>query len=481
VLGGKYRVERVLGAGGMGVVVAARHLQLDSRVAIKLLLPGMLGNQQAVVRFAREAKAAAKITSENVARVLDVGALDDGAPYMVMEFLEGGDLAAWLQERGPLPAEQAIDFLLQACIAIAEAHKLGIVHRDLKPSNLFCVRRADGQLGIKVLDFGISKMNDLGVSSGGMSVTKTTALMGTPLYMSPEQMQSAKTVTPQGDLWALGIILFELLVGKVPFEGETLTEVAVKVAMQPPPPLRAFRPDLPVGLEAAILKCLEKDPRSRFGTVAELAYALAPFGSRGAPELAGRVGAIAQGDGRAGSWAPQGPSAPPYAAVSSLPASAPGGTLTFFPVGVTHAERTGRRALRVSLASVAVLGVAGAVGFVLLQRAQHPGGGRTPDGPSGATAASAMVSASSSPTVIGVAYDAGVAESLPVEAGSREASAAGASPASAATPAPVVATPSKVPEPRSAPSPQRPIAPAAPSPAPAKPSPPSRPNAYDHM
>lgn len=158
VLAGKYRVERILGVGGMGAVVAARHLQLDSKVALKFLLPAMLGDREAVERFAREARAAVQITNEHVARVTDVGTLDNGAPYIVMEYLEGGDLAAWVQERGALPIEQAIDFVLQSCIAVADAHALGIIHRDLKPANLFCVRRSDGQLCIKVLDFGISKV-----------------------------------------------------------------------------------------------------------------------------------------------------------------------------------------------------------------------------------------------------------------------------------------------------------------------------------
>jgi eukaryotic-like serine/threonine-protein kinase len=201
ILAGKYRVERVLGIGGMGVVVAAHHLQLDEKVALKFLLPEALGNSEAVARFAREARAAVKIKSEHVARVIDVGTLPNGAPYMVMEYLDGGDLAAWLQERGPLPIEQAVEFVLQACVAVADAHALGIIHRDLKPANLFCVRRSDGQLSIKVLDFGISKMTPFG-GSGPSAMTHTSALMGSPLYMSPEQMRSAKDTNPRTDIWA---------------------------------------------------------------------------------------------------------------------------------------------------------------------------------------------------------------------------------------------------------------------------------------
>jgi eukaryotic-like serine/threonine-protein kinase len=266
----------------MGAVVAARHLQLDTKVAIKFLLPTMLGNEEAASRFAREARAAVKITSEHVARVFDVGTLESGAPYMVMEFLEGGDLAAWLQQRGPLPVEQAVEFVLQACVAVADAHGLGIVHRDLKPANLFCVLRSDGQFLIKVLDFGISKLTDPGASGAGMSVTHTSAVMGSPLYMSPEQMQSPKGVDSSTDIWSLGVVLFELLAGTVPFGGETFGEIAVKVATLPPPPMREFRPDVPAGLEAAIRKCLRPDRNDRHRNVAELAVALLPF----APERA---------------------------------------------------------------------------------------------------------------------------------------------------------------------------------------------------
>ena len=174
ILAGKYRVERVLGAGGMGVVVAAHHVQLDKRVAIKFLLPEAMGNAEAVERFAREARAAVKITSEHVARVIDVGTLETGAPYMVMEFLEGHDLAQWVRLRGPLPLDQAVDFVLQACEAIAEAHALGIVHRDLKPANLFIVRGADAMHAVKVLDFGISK------ATGPASSGQTSASRGRP-------------------------------------------------------------------------------------------------------------------------------------------------------------------------------------------------------------------------------------------------------------------------------------------------------------
>ncbi len=296
IIAGKYVVERVLGAGGMGVVVAARHVQLETRVAIKFLLPEMLGSPEVVARFAREARAAVKITSENVARVLDVGTLETGAPYMVMEYLEGGDLAAMLVQHGALPIEQAVDFVLQACVAVADAHALGIVHRDLKPANLFCIRRTDGQLAIKVLDFGISKTIDAGNVSSS-SFTRTSAMMGSPLYMSPEQMRTPKDVDTRADLWALGMILFELLAGRPAFQADTMTELVVQVTTEAAPPIRTFRPDVPEGLEAVILRCLEKDRKQRFQNVAELAVALLPFAPKRARAAVERISGIIQAAG----------------------------------------------------------------------------------------------------------------------------------------------------------------------------------------
>jgi serine/threonine-protein kinase len=286
VLAGKYRVERVLGVGGMGVVVAAWHEQLETRVALKFLLPDALGNPEAVNRFLREARAAVKITGEHVARVSDVGQLENGAPYIVMEYLEGLDLAAWLQQRGSLRIDMAVDFLLQACEAIADAHTLGIVHRDLKPANLFCVQRSDGQLSIKVLDFGISKVTTPG---GSNDMTRTTALVGSPYYMSPEQLLSAKMVDARTDIWSLGIILFELISGRVPFKAEAVTELALRIAMDPTPAVRTFRGDVPPGLELALSRCLEKDRERRFQNVGELAVAVREFGGEGARASVDRI------------------------------------------------------------------------------------------------------------------------------------------------------------------------------------------------
>jgi serine/threonine-protein kinase len=276
VFAGKYRVERIVGRGGMGLVVAAHHLQLDERVALKFLLPEALVNPEAVARFLREARAAAKIKNEHVARVSDVGQLENGCPYIVMELLTGMDLSTWLRQRGQLPVELAVDFVLQTCEAIADAHAIGIVHRDLKPANLFCVQRSDGRLSIKVLDFGISKVTGPGAADHDM--TRTNSVVGSPYYMSPEHLQSSKHVDTRTDIWSIGVILFELIAGATPFQAEGVTGLAIQIATTPAPPLRSLRADAPPELEQVVAKCLQKSPAHRYQNVGELAIALKDFG-----------------------------------------------------------------------------------------------------------------------------------------------------------------------------------------------------------
>jgi len=289
ILGGKYRVDRVLGAGGMGMVVAATHLQLDERIAIKFLLPEALRNPEAVARFGREAKAAVKIRGEHVARVIDVGTFENGAPYMVMEHLDGRDLSALIHEHGALSPTDAVDAVLQACVALAEAHALGIVHRDLKPANLFMVRRPDGTPSVKVLDFGISKLTAAGADH---SMTKTSAVMGSPLYMSPEQMTASRHVDARTDIWAIGVVLYELLTGRVPFSAETLPEICGLILTAAPPAIRDYSPAVPDGLQNVVRRCLEKDRDRRFSNVSELAHALSPFGSRATSRSVERIARI---------------------------------------------------------------------------------------------------------------------------------------------------------------------------------------------
>ncbi len=276
LLAGKYRVERVLGAGGMGIVVAARHVELDQLVAIKFVRDDALENEDAVQRFLREARAAVKLKSEHVARVLDVGKLDSGAPYMVMEYLEGSDLGQVLTEQGPMDTEGAADWILQACEAVAEAHAAGIVHRDLKPENLFLTRSVGGAQKVKVLDFGVSKA--MGGASGNLSnLTRTRAMLGSPLYMAPEQMRSSRDVDARADVWALGVVFFQLLTQRWPFEADTMPELCLKVVTEPPLSLALIRPDAPPALVAVIERCVEKDPAKRFANAAELATALQDF------------------------------------------------------------------------------------------------------------------------------------------------------------------------------------------------------------
>ena len=297
VIAGKYRIERVLGAGGMGVVVAAWHQQLNQRVALKFLRKDVNQTPETVIRFLREAQALARITSPHVARVMDVGTLEQGEPYLVMEYLHGSDLRAVLTDRGPLPIEEAVGYLLQAAEAIAEAHANGIVHRDLKPSNLFLTRGADGLPLIKVLDFGISKALEPEGSVSTSLETNTGALVGSPAYMSPEQIRDAKRVDARSDIWSLGVILHELVAGEPPFRGESVSGTLAAIAADRAPSIRALRGDVPERLEALILRCLEKNPEQRFASVAGFARALLDFAPSAAQAQVERVERLLGGSG----------------------------------------------------------------------------------------------------------------------------------------------------------------------------------------
>ncbi len=270
VIAGKYRVVRTLGSGGMGLVLAAHHLLLDQRIAIKCLTPAALEYPDIVERFAREARAAARIRSEHVARVIDVDEFDNGLPFIVLEYLEGEDLADHIERVGPLRVSTAVRFLLEACEVMAEAHAAGIVHRDIKPANLFIAKQRDKRRIIKVLDFGISKLTD-------EPVTQASAMLGTVTYMSPEQLRSAKEVDHRTDIWALGAVLYECLSGVAPFGGTNTAELIASVFSNEPKPLRSLREDLPDGLVEVVERCLRSDPAERFDSVLAMATELGPF------------------------------------------------------------------------------------------------------------------------------------------------------------------------------------------------------------
>jgi serine/threonine-protein kinase len=291
-LAGKYRIDRVLGVGGMGVVVAATHLDLDTKVAIKVMRDELLSEPSAVQRLMLEARAAARIKSEHVARVLDVSTLPSGVPYIVMEFLDGCDLSQLLTEQGALPVAQVADYLLEACEALAEAHAAQIIHRDLKPENLFVARAADGSPTIKVVDFGISKQ--LGPAASERALTNPSTAVGSPQYMAPEQMQG-RPIDVRADIWALGTILYQAVTGRHAFDGKTLPEVCAKVLGQDPPSLRSIKPQLPAELEQLVQRCLKKDPAERYADVSGFAAALAPFGSPGALRSMERINRVLKG------------------------------------------------------------------------------------------------------------------------------------------------------------------------------------------
>jgi eukaryotic-like serine/threonine-protein kinase len=368
--------------------VAATHLQLGQEVALKLMLPQAFASPDANARFLREARAAAQIQGEHVASVRDVGTLENGAPFMVMELLRGMDLARLLQTRGALPVQEAIDYVLQACEALAEAHGVGIIHRDLKPANLFLAERPDGSTSIKVLDFGISKTREGGIDH---NLTHSQSVMGTPRYMSPEQMRSTKMVSRATDVWALGCILYELLSARPAFDGENTQGLAIAIAQDPTPSVRLARPEVPAELEQVIFRCLEKDVARRVSSVEELARMVAPFAPKRAEISLERIERLARRSQR-----PPGQS---IAFAATLPSSPPGlgaaqpapGTEPGFVRSNPDAGRTVRRTLPLGL-----LGVAAGVALGLFWYSRPPGSSIVVDAGS---AVAATATASAAPTI----------------------------------------------------------------------------------
>jgi eukaryotic-like serine/threonine-protein kinase len=286
--GGKYKLVRLLGEGGMGAVYEAQHMVVGRRFAIKFLHPDLAGNDEIVARFQREAQAAGGLENENIAAVVDAGTADDGAPYLVMEYLEGEDLAHLLFRTGPLPVPRAAYVMIQACRGLVAAHGRKIVHRDLKPENLFVCKRNDGSDLVKVLDFGIAKLHG---GSSGTGLTHTGATMGTPFYMSLEQARGAKEVDHRTDIYALGVILYEILSGTKPHPGESYNEILYHVISNEPAPLDAVREGLPAGLATVVHKAMAREPSDRYDSVVEFMEALIPFAGRAVTPLRTSLGA----------------------------------------------------------------------------------------------------------------------------------------------------------------------------------------------
>jgi serine/threonine protein kinase len=366
VVANKYQVDRVLGSGGVGFVLAARHVELGGYFALKFLKRRFLDDQAIVERFTREAKAACRIQSEYTARVYDVGA-HDGAPFIVMEHLVGRDLAAVLAERGALAVDEAIEHALQACAGLAVAHANGIVHRDIKPENLFLVDQ-DGLPTIKLLDFGISKFALPEQSRPGEwppegEEITGTLICGTPLYMSPEQIRSTATVDSRSDVWSLGMVLYELLASVPAFQGEGVIDICEAILKKEPPRLCDVRPEVPTRLADVVSRCLEKDPANRFANVAELAIALLPFAPPRALAIAERSAWIRSAAIHTlGSSGGEGRNSSSYAAISSrAPSVLAASSQPLAPAPSTPSSATGN--LRFGAVAVFALAVFGLIGY----------------------------------------------------------------------------------------------------------------------
>jgi serine/threonine-protein kinase len=399
----------------MGGVFAAEDGELGARVAVKVMLPHLADNTEFVARFMREAKATASLSTPYVARVYDVGRTEAGAPFMVMELLEGQDLDKILRARGPLPIAEAVGYILEACHAIAEAHAHGIIHRDLKPSNLFVAGAGGPRPVVKLLDFGISKLTKIEGASDGL--TETDSTLGSPQYMSPEQVRSAKRVDHRTDLWSLGIILHKLLTARLAFEAESIGAHLVMINTEPPTPLRANRPDAPAALEQVIQRCLQKDTALRFQNVGQLAVALAPFV---APNTRPLIDAIVATCGRDASLAPLPPlgagiapaDAPTRVASPAMPPAPPaamhGAHYDVAPIAdvgtapgwaPAHAPAPPRHRGLLVAALIGAIGIGGALALVnARRRASTPDASPAAQGPTEADArASAGAVAPSSP------------------------------------------------------------------------------------
>lgn len=286
----KFLLESCIGSGGMGVVFQGEHLLLKTRIALKCLRTELVGDTAALARFLQEARLAASIENEHSTRIHDVGTTNDGTPYIVMEYLRGAALDEHLERTGPLPVTDVATIVLQLLAVLAEAHGKGLVHRDLKPANLFLQERSNGELWVKVMDFGISKHVGAGPAPN-LGITTPHTLLGSPQYMSPEQLRDSSAVDHRSDIWSVGVILYELLAGSVPFDADSLADLCAIILDRQPAPLRKFRGDVPPGLEDVILRTLAKDAADRPQNVGELALLLAPYAPESARAAVGGINA----------------------------------------------------------------------------------------------------------------------------------------------------------------------------------------------
>ena len=376
---GKYRVIGNIGLGGMGVVVAAEHLTLHSKVAVKFMLPQLVAHQSIVQRFVNEARAASRIQNEHVARVLDVGSMtgeglpEGGVPYMVMEFLHGRDLSMHVRAGKRFSVVEAVDIVAQASQALAEAHKEGIIHRDIKPANLF-LAEFEGRTVVKVLDFGISKILD--EEPQEMNLTKTTTVLGSGLYMSPEQMRSAKSVDFRTDVYSLGVCVFELLTGTQPFTAETFSELVVKVNIDPPTPLRQYRPDIPEVFAAALEKAYARKPIDRYPSIQAMVAALGVFAAPHSAAALRNVQAIALAENRA-SGLPPAPTPPGATLSGPHPLAGTAGAMTASS-GSDAAQQTKKPRLLFLIAGLGLLAGLGAIGLLMRDDSKASGPAASP-------------------------------------------------------------------------------------------------------
>jgi eukaryotic-like serine/threonine-protein kinase len=386
VVADKYRIESLLGEGGMGLVFEALHIQLGHRVALKVLNSLAVTDREVTERFLREGRALARLQGDHIARVSDVGTVASGEPYLVMEFLEGRDLSRELAARGPLPVVEVVDYIAQACEALAEAHVRGIVHRDLKPANLFLSHKLDGEPIVKVLDFGISKISS--TDEGALdsdNITVTSSLVGTPKYMSPEQIQDSRNVDSRTDIWGLGTIFYELLTKTRPFAAPSLALVCVKVLHEEVPAPSTLRPDIPPGIDEIIAKCLKKPVAERYFSVGELIDALVPFGNPDVRASAARVKRILASRGSAAKLGADSSGSLPGLRMPSLPGADSSQPIARTPSAIRITDKADNETLTASTlleapakpshrAKIAGAAVAGAfvIGLVLFFALRSP-------------------------------------------------------------------------------------------------------------